>query len=229
VPALRRLSRNVLVVGTVLAVTAAVGPLWMARVGLVVAVAAAVFAVTTAWREVAEIRQSSAADLLRVTRAHSAALREERRHNTAVLDTLTARMVRAASEAAQLRSSHAALEITVEKLKITVEKLTGSLSSARAELQRLRKEHEATSHELRRGQELIGVLRETVRSREAELEALSGPRHIRSIPRRVLAEHENTDHKRPDHDNAGPQPAKVTELVSEPVVLPNYEGDRKLA
>lgn len=227
VPRLRRLSRRVLIVGTVLAVVAAAGPLWVARVGLVVAVAAAVVAVLAAWREVAEARRTFATDMLRVTRAHSAALTEERRHNSAVLDTVTARMLRSVSEAALLRSSIAGLEVTVEKLKLTVEKLSGTIAALRGELQRLRTEHAATNEELRRGQEQISLLQETVRSREAELEARSEPGQVRSIPRRMLAEHQGSGRNEPGPTKL--QPTKVTELVCEAVVLPNYEGDRKLA
>ena len=49
--ALRRASEIVLVVGTVLAVLAAFGPIWSVRTGVVVAVVAAVLACAFAWRE----------------------------------------------------------------------------------------------------------------------------------------------------------------------------------
>lgn len=220
---LRRLSQKFLVIGSVLALAAAFGPLWLTRVGLVVAVAAAVIACFVAWREVTETRRSFSAETLRAARAHRAALTEERRHNAAVLDTLTGRIVRSVSEAAQLRGSIAGFQVTVEKLQVTVEKLNAIISSLRGELQGLRSEHAATSEELRRGQQLVGVLQETVRSREAELEALSEPGQVRSIPRRVLAEHAEPEHAEHEHIRV------VTELVYEAVVLPNYEGDRKLA
>ena len=48
---LRRASEIVLVAGTVIAVAAAFGPLWATRVGVAVAVAAAVVACVCAWRE----------------------------------------------------------------------------------------------------------------------------------------------------------------------------------
>lgn len=211
---LRRLSRNVLIIGTVLALASAFGPLWLTRVGLVVAIAAAVVACLAAWQEVAEARASFSAEMLRATRAHSAALTEERRHNAAVLDTLTARILSAVGEAAQLQGNVARQQVTLKRLQDSSLQLSATISSLRGELQSLRGEHALTCEELRRGQELVEELQQALRSREAELEALTGPGTLRSIPRRVLAE--------PDH----PQ---VRELSYETVVLPNYEGERKLA
>ena len=49
---LRRMSEIFLVVSTVMAVAAAFGPMWTVRLGLAVAITAAVVACTFAWREI---------------------------------------------------------------------------------------------------------------------------------------------------------------------------------
>jgi chromosome segregation ATPase len=89
---LRRASEVVLVVGTVVAVAAAFGPAWAARVGVAVAVAAAVVACVCAWRELFNAERRHARTLLQTSQRHGAQLRDERRHNAEVVDTLTDRV-----------------------------------------------------------------------------------------------------------------------------------------
>ncbi|GAA1426575.1 hypothetical protein GCM10009616_01510 [Microlunatus lacustris] len=91
-PGLRRASEVVLVTGTVIAVAAAFGPVWATRVGVGVAVVAAVVACVCAWRELFNAERRHARTLLQTSQRHGAQLREERRHNAEVVDTLTDRV-----------------------------------------------------------------------------------------------------------------------------------------
>ena len=95
---LRRAATIVLIVGTVLSLAAAFGPVWAVRLGVGLALAAAVAASVLAWREVRADRRRHAAAMLANTRAHGAALRIERAHNSAVLQVVTERNVQAMAE-----------------------------------------------------------------------------------------------------------------------------------
>ena len=134
---LRRLSRNVLVIGTVAAALAACGPLWLVRVGVVLAVGAAVASCLLAWREVAELRRTHAAELLAASKASGAVLREERRHNASVVDTLAER-ARAAGEAiVQHQAVIAELRTTLRTVRAensTLVTKNGTLSDANGTL-----------------------------------------------------------------------------------------------
>jgi flagellar motility protein MotE (MotC chaperone) len=232
--ALRRLSRNVLIIGSVVAVVAAFGPVWAVRVGVAVAVVAAVVACLYAWREVAEGRRSHAAEMLAASRAHGASLSEERRHNATVLDAMT---VRARVAAAELHRS----QQTIVTLTATIRSLRGEVSSWQRDASSLRGDLDRAREEIRQREGDIASLRETVRAREAELIALSeASGQVRAIPRRVLAEHEGaSEPAQPD-----PQPEfdvlsdgilaedyrpSVVSLVDAAVVMPNYEGERRRA
>jgi outer membrane murein-binding lipoprotein Lpp len=222
---LRRLSRNVLVIGTVVAVIAAFGPVWAVRFGVLVAVAAAVVSCVTAWREVTEVRHQHAAEMLAASRSHGAALTAERTQNAAVVDTLTGRVTAAGVE---IRGQQA----KIVELTSSIVGLTSTIGSLRAEISALRSDHAAARTEIRKRESEIETLRQTVRSREAELMALSEANgQVRAIPRRVLAEHHSAWQDLPEVDEltAAASGPSVSELVDVSVVLPNYEGDRRLA
>ena len=222
---LRRLSRNVLIIGTVVAVVAAFGPVWVVRAGVLVAVAAAVLACVTAWRELAEARHRHAEEMLAASKASGAVLSRERRNNASVVDTLTARVQHAADDA---RQAHA----TVADLTMTITTLQTQIGTQRIQLSALQEEGTAAREEIRQRESVIAELRETVRAREAELVALSqASGQVRAIPRRVLAEHQIDSAQLPEADELWPDSAhpEVADLVDVSVVLPNYEGERKLA
>lgn len=234
---MRRLSRNVLALGSIVAVLAAFGPLWLVRIGVGVAVAAAVVACSVAWQELAAARREHATHMLEASRAHGAALSEERRQNASVVETVTRRMVRAIAQVESQRGTILALRNSIETLSADISTLSGELST-------LGTKHTEARQEIRQSEEAIAFLTAALRSREAELEAVSegagpeGAGQVRALPRRVLSE--------PDAelgaDGAvktqvseiesllpeGRQPG-IAELVQTTVVLPNYEGDRKLA
>jgi hypothetical protein len=215
---LRRLSRNVLIIGTVIAVVAAFGPVWMVRVGVVVAVAAAVIACFAAWRELAEARRAHAAEMLAASHAHGDALRQERTQNASVVDVLTGRAEQAAAKVKVHQATIAELNCTIGTLRSEVSTLHGDNAFAHAEIR-----HRET---------VIATLRETVRAREAELIALSeAAGQVRAIPRRVLAEHESAWDRIPDADDLwsdGNHPT-IADLIDVSVSLPNYEGERRFA
>ena len=189
ISALRRLSRNVLIVGSVLAVLAAFGPVWVVRVGVLVAVAAAVTACAVTWRELADVRRQHAAATLAASRAHGSALREERRANASVVDALTGR-VRAATAQVTSQQAHI-VELTSQILGLTssIATLRTQVSSLQAGMSSLRDDHTRAQDEIRRREADIAGLQDVIRAREAELVALSeAGGQLRSIPRRMLSD-----------------------------------------
>lgn len=209
---LRRTSEIVLVAGTVIAVVAAFGPTWLVRVGVVVAVVAAVVACAFAWRELFAVRRRHAKDMLLASQQHGLVLREERTRTGAVVDTLTKRVTDAGAVIDGQR-------VVIATLRTEVSGLNGDRAHLRSEI-----EHRET---------VITSLRETVRSREAELIALhdeGGEASVHHLPRRVLAEHESAWAEVPDADELwrdGSHPTVVDMvLIDTAMVLPNYEVDR---
>lgn len=226
---LRRLARNVLLIGTVVAIVAAFGPVWVVRIGVLVAISAAVVACVVAWRELADARRAHASEMLSASKAHSSALTDERRQNATVVDTLTGRIRQTRAEIERHRQ-------TIIELTGTVTTLEGAVSSLRGDVSRVQAsraaDQAAAQREIRQREQAIDLLRDTVRSREAELLALAqAAGQVRSIPRRVLAEHESAWSRVPEADDLwrdGSHPT-VASLVDVPVMLPNYEGERRFA
>ena len=152
---LRRMSEIFLVVSTVMAVAAAFGPIWTVRLGLAVAITAAVVACASAWREIHTTRRAHAQAMLEATRSHGAALSEERTRNVAVVHTLKLRI----TDARRM----------IEKQRVTIARKQQQISSLRDDRVYLRGEVEYR-------EKVISALRETVREREAELIVLrDGP------------------------------------------------------
>lgn len=211
---LRRASEIVLVAGTVLAVAAAFGPTWLVRVGVGVAVVAAVLACVLAWRELFSARREHARQTLAASQQHGKALSEERSRNGAVVDTLTRRVKDGA--------------VVIDGQRVIIATLRGEISTLKGDTAYLRTEVEHR-------ETVITSLRETVRSREAELIALhseGADADVHHMPRRVLAEHESAWDELPDADDLwsdGSHPTVVDmKLIDAAMVLPNYEMDRKV-
>jgi len=220
----------VLVAGTLISVAATFGPVWVVRIGVVVAVAAAVAATLLAWREVRADRRRHAAAMLASARAHGETLRVERAHNSAVLQVVTERNVAALGE--------------ITRQQTVIAQLRGEVSS-------LKGDRAALSAEITRRQEVIASLQDTVRAREAELAALldvensengavdeAEGAHVHAMPRRVLVDQDGEPGSAPSDElwTDGTHPTVVDLDLSgldygtrrEPV-LPNYEEDRRLA
>lgn len=222
---LRRLSRNVLIIGTVIAVLAAFGPVWVVRIGVVVAVGAAVAASVFAWRELAEARRQHAQEMVAASRAHGAALREERVQNASVVEALSERVQHAVAEIARSRR-------TVSELTATVTELDGVVADLRGQLSTLHGDHAAAQDGIREREGIIASLRDIISAREADLVAMSQARNqVRSMPRRMLVEAEEAWESLPEAEDlwSGDRHPTVAELADVAVVLPNYEGERKLA
>ena len=204
---LRRISEIFLVGGTVMAIAAAFGPIWLVRLGLAAAIAAAVVACAFAWRELHITRRAHAQAMLEATRKHGAALTEERTRNAAVVQTLTLRV----SDAGKI----------IEKQRVTIARQHQLISSLRDDRAYLR-------GEVQHREKVISALRETVREREAELIALRDEpdAEVHHMPRRVLAEHDSAWRELNATDALRPTMADFAVIE---MVLPNYEADRQFA
>jgi hypothetical protein len=130
---LRRWSRIVLILGTVVALCCALGPIWVVRLGLVPALGAALLACVLAWREIDLERRAHSAAMLAVSRRHGEQLTEERRHNAAVVDILS-RRVAASTTLAGSRSA------TIERLRNEIRRLQGDVSGLRGANSRLNRD-----------------------------------------------------------------------------------------
>ena len=211
---LRRASEIVLVAGTVLAVIAAFGPGWSVRLGVAVALSAAIMACAFAWRELWTARRGHAKAMLAALQHHGRQLTEERTRNAAVVDALSNRVADARA--------------VIEKLRVMVAELKMQVSALRGDTVFL-------SGEVNHRETVITALRETVRAREAELITLrdDGDFEVHHMPRRVLADHESVWDEIPGVDELWSDGSHPTvfdlKTIDTAMVLPNYEVDRKLA
>ena len=208
---LQRISEIVLIVGTVLAAAAASGPTSVVRLGVAVAIAAALVACAFAWRALNTARRTHAQAMLKVTREHGAALTEERTRNAAVVDTLS-RRIRDAGK-------------VIEKQRVTI-------ALQRQQVSRLTEDRVFLRGEIEYRDKFISGLRETVRDREAELIALRDEpgAEVHHMPRRVLAEHEPTwQELNASDDTAAELSPDAVDLKIIEMVTPNYEAERQLA
>ena len=208
---LQRISEIVLIVGTVLAAAAASGPISVVRLGVAVAIAAALVACAFAWRALNTARRTHAQAMLKLTREHGEALTEDRTRNAEVVDTLSRRFRDAGK--------------VIEKHRVTI-------ALQRQQVSRLTEDRVFLMGEVEYRDKVISGLRETVRDREAELIALreEPEAEVHHMPRRVLAEHETIwqELNAADGTDAEASSAVVDIKVIE-TVKPNYEAERQLA
>lgn len=208
---LQRISEVVLIAGTVVAVVAASGAIWFARLGVAIAIVAALVACAFAWRELNTSRRTQAQAMLKATREHGEALSEERTRNAAVVETLSARI----SDARKV----------IEKQRVIIARERQQIGSLKDDRDYLRGEIEYR-------EQVIAALRKTVREREAELIALpnESDAQVHHMPRRVFAEHEFVWQQLSDDDGIidGLRPSVVDVKIID-MVLPNYEADRQPA
>jgi hypothetical protein len=213
-PPLRRAAKIVLILGTASSFGLAFGPNWATKIGIAVAVAAAIVGCMLAWRELSQVRRAHAHQVLEISKKHGKALSEERRHNAGVLDLMSKRVKE--------------YVVVVEGQKITIAQLRGQVSA-------LRGDNAYLKTEIAHRETVIVSLRETVRAREAELVTLltdDSDAAVHTLPRRVLAE-----------ITAGPDevvaagdlwadsshPTVVDMPPIEDSAIPDFEGNRKLA
>jgi hypothetical protein len=208
---LQRISEIVLIVGTVLAAAAASGPISVVRLGVAVAISAALVACAFAWRALNTARRTHAQAMLKLTRQHGEALTEERTRNAEVVDTLSWRFRDAGK--------------VIEKQRVTI-------ALQRQQVSRLTEDRVFLMGEVEYRDKVISGLRETVRDREAELIALRDEpeAEVHHMPRRVLAEHETIWQELNAADGtAAEESSAVVDIKIVETVKPNYEAERQLA
>lgn len=234
-----RVSFAVLVAGTVLAVAAAFGPPWLARVGVGVAIAVAVASWLIGGYELRAARRSHAREQLAASRAHGRSLHEERQRNAGVVDALTVRMRDLTATAEQRQQAVAALAQEVSGLRDGQARLAGELRHRDATITSLRDTVRTREAELR-GLRELHELRELaeLRERAGDGPAVDGSQvaaaEVHPMPRRGRAEGTDAGGER-EHPaevaalRAGPATPTVTQLILEAMVMPNYEDDRRFA
>jgi hypothetical protein len=231
---LRRASEVVLVTGTLLAVLSVFGPGWATRAGIAVAVTSAVVACVCAWREVFSAERRHARSMLAASQRHGAQLRDERRRNAEVVETLTDRVQAAGrtiegqqvtiaalrhevfgleGDRTSLRGALRDRDRTISSLRTTVQKQEVELGSLRTDLGSLREDLASLQEDLASFSD--GVLEEGAPSADSA--------EVRHLPRRHRAELEAVA----AGDGSDVLDLRMLETVRG--VLPNYEEDRRLA
>ena len=169
--ALQRISEVVLIAGTVGAVAAASGPLWMVRIGVAAAITAALLACAFAWRDLNAARHAHAQAMLQAAREHGARMSEERGRNAAVVDALSMRIADAGK---------------------VIERQRTRLAQQRLEMSSLNEERAYLRGEIDYRDKAITALRETVPNQEAELITSSdqSEAEVHHMPRRILVGHD---------------------------------------
>jgi hypothetical protein len=167
----QRISEAVLIIGTAGAVAAASGPLWSVRLGVAVAIVAALVACAFAWRDLNAARHAHAKTMLQASREHGARLSEERTRNAAVVDALSMRIADAGKVIDRQRT-----RLAQQRLEIS------SLNQYRADLRAALADRD----------EVISALHDVVREQEAELIAPleESEAEVHHLPRRILAGHD---------------------------------------
>lgn len=181
-PQLLRASQIVLIIGAVLCAAAAFGPISIVRVGVGLAIATAVVAVLLAFKHIKTMRRENAARMLKMTKDHGAALTTERTRNAEVVQVLTDRVQTWQQQSSKQR-------VRIGELNAKVTELTGDNAGLRSEL----KSREIT----------IAGLRETVRSRNTEIQLLRADLDLEAIDAPVSDVHALPRHvNRSDDDLA---------------------------
>jgi len=167
---LQRISEIVLITGTVAAAATAAGPLWLVRLGVATAIMTALVACAFAWRELNTARHAHADAMLKASREHGAALREERYRNAAVVD---------------------ALGLRIRDAGKVIERQRTRIAEQRVEIAGLRDDRGYLRGEVEHRDKVIFELREAVREREPELDTVhagsDADAEVHHMPRRVLA------------------------------------------
>ncbi|HEY0240790.1 MAG TPA: hypothetical protein VGC37_19335 [Friedmanniella sp.] len=202
-----RATQAVLVVGSVLALAAAFGPVWLVRAGVGVAVVTCVVTCTLAWRELAEARRRHAHRLLVSDRRHGDALRSERTRNAGVVDALSERL--------------SSTGMVVVGQRSTIAKLHGELGV-------LTTERDGLQEQVAQRDSLIGLFRTSLREQEAALLAVRAQQGelADQISRQADAEIHALPRRSRSTDG---RPVLDPEMAELAMVLPNYETTRRFA
>ena len=212
---LQRISEIVLITGTVAAAATAAGPLWLVRLGVATAIMTALVACAFAWRELNSARHAHADAMLKASREHGAALREERYRNAAVVD---------------------ALGLRIRDAGKVIERQRTRIAEQRVEIAGLRDDRVYLRGEVEHRDKVIFELREAVREREPELDTVhaesdaDADAEVHHMPRRVLAgQEEFVWQELSPEDEISESRQSFVDLKIISMSLPNYEDDRQLA
>lgn len=126
--------RLVLAVGSVCALAAACGPLWVARGGVLIAVATALVAAGFAAREIEQLRTEYAGRLAANDRANAEQSSQERQRTAEVLETLRVYNARADSHNGVLRTRLERTKRDLATAKASLSELSGINGKLRADL-----------------------------------------------------------------------------------------------
>jgi hypothetical protein len=212
---LQRISEIVLITGTVAAAATAAGPLWLVRLGVATAIMTALVACAFAWRELNSARHAHADAMLKASREHGAALREERYRNAAVVD---------------------ALGLRIRDAGKVIERQRTRIAEQRVEIAGLRDDRVYLRGEVEHRDKVIFELREAVREREPELDTVhaesdaDADAEVHHMPRRVLAgQEEFIWQELSPEDEISESRQSFVDLKIISMSLPNYEDDRQPA
>jgi hypothetical protein len=212
---LQRISEIVLITGTVAAAATAAGPLWLVRLGVATAIMTALVACTFAWRELNSARHAHADAMLKASREHGAALREERYRNAAVVD---------------------ALGLRIRDAGKVIERQRTRIAEQRVEIAGLRDDRVYLRGEVEHRDKVIFELREAVREREPEPDTVpaesdaDADAEVHHMPRRVLAgQEEFVWQELSPEDEISESRQSFVDLKIISMSLPNYEDDRQPA
>jgi len=214
---LQRISEIVLITGTVAAAATAAGPLWLVRLGAATAIMTALVACAFAWRELNSARHAHADAMLKASREHGAALREERYRNAAVVD---------------------ALGLRIRDAGKVIERQRTRIAEQRVEIAGLREDRVYLRGEVEHRDKVIFELREAVREREPELDTVhaesdadaDADAEVHHMPRRVLAgQEEFVWQELSPEDEISESRQSFVDLKIISMSLPNYEDDRQPA
>ena len=210
---LQRISEIVLITGTVAAAATAAGPLWLVRLGVATAIMTALVACAFAWRELNSARHAHADAMLKASREHGAALREERFRNAAVVD---------------------ALGLRIRDAGKVIERQRTRIAEQRVEIAGLRDDRVYLRGEVEHRDKVIFELREAVREREPDLDTpraeSEADAEVHHMPRRVLAgQEEFVWQELSPEDEISESRQSFVDLKIISMALPNYEDDRQPA
>jgi hypothetical protein len=208
---LQRISEVVLIAGTVGAVALASGSLWLARVGVAVAITAALVACAFAWRDLNAARHAHAQAMLQAAREHGVRLTEERTRNAAVVDALSMRIADAGK--------------VIERQRIRI-------AQQRLEMTALNQDLAFWKGEIAYRDKVISVLRDAGPEPEPEVTSSSeeSEAEVHHMPRRILVGHDFVWQELSAEDEIGSGLlSEVADIKIIDMALPNYEADRQLA
>jgi SMC interacting uncharacterized protein involved in chromosome segregation len=183
----------------------------LVRLGVATAIMTALVACAFAWRELNSARHAHADAMLKASREHGAALREERYRNAAVVD---------------------ALGLRIRDAGKVIERQRTRIAEQRVEIAGLRDDRVYLRGEVEHRDKVIFELREAVREREPELDTVNAESdaEVHHMPRRVLAgQEEFVWQELSPEDEISESRQSFVDLKIISMSLPNYEDDRQPA